>query len=104
MTPGLVEECVYRSEAPIEPAIEAAVETAIPAIKIDPELNLLGYVREGFSGTRAGDWGGRSRRPAEKSNSARNESRYHKVSHNSLHGSYNKTTVSSLSLAKAVSS
>jgi len=90
MTPGRVKGCVYRSEAPVETAVKPAVEAPVAAVKIDPELNLLGYVREGFSGTRAGDWGGRSSRPAEKPNSARNESRYHKVSHNSLHGSSTK--------------
>jgi hypothetical protein len=124
MTPGRVERCVFRSEAPVEPAVKAAVAPVEPAIEpavapvepaIEPAvatvktpetpvLNLLGYVREGFLGTRAGDWGGGSRRPAEKPNSTGNESRYHKVSHHSLHGSYNETTVSSLSLGKAASS
>jgi len=102
--PGRVERCVYRSEAPIEPAVKPAVEAAAAAVKIDPELNLLGYVREGFLGTRANDGCGRSRCPAQKPNSTGNESRYHKVSHHSLHGSYNETTVSLLSFGKAASS
>ena len=79
--PGLVEGCVYRSEAPVEPtvkaalaaietavkatvaAVEAAIETAVAAVEAPetPVLNLLGYIRENFLSTRANDGGGRSR-------------------------------------------
>ena len=86
--PGLVEGCVYRSEAPVEPAlaavkaavepalaaVEAAVKAALAAVKAPvkaalaavkapetPVLNLLGYIRENFLSTRANDGGGRSR-------------------------------------------
>ena len=75
--PGLVEGCVYRSEAPVEPAlaaVEAAVKAALAAVKAavkaalaavkapeTPVLNLLGYIRENFLSTRANDGGGRSR-------------------------------------------
>jgi hypothetical protein len=60
--PGLVEGCVYRSEAPVEPAL-AAVKAALAAVKAPetPVLNLLGYIRENFLSTRANDGGGRSR-------------------------------------------
>jgi len=70
MTPGLVEGCVYQSEAPVEAAIEpvlaaveAAIEPALAAVKAPetPVLNLLGYIRENFLSTRANDGGGRSR-------------------------------------------
>ena len=51
MTPGLVEGCVYQSEAPVEPAVEAAL-AAVKAPET-PVLNLLGYIRENFLSTRA---------------------------------------------------
>jgi hypothetical protein len=99
MRPVFVEGCVCRSEAPVktpvktpvEPAVKATVEpaikTAVAAVKAPetPVLNLLGYIWENFLSTRANDGGGRSRCPAEKPKSTGNESRYHKVSHHSLH-------------------
>jgi hypothetical protein len=62
MTPGLVEGCVYQSEAPVEPAL-AAFEAAVAAVKAPetPVLNLLGYIRKNFLSTRANDGCGRSR-------------------------------------------
>jgi len=58
-TPGRVEECVYRSKAPVETAIKAAVAPVKAAVT--PVLNVLAYIRESFLGTRAYDWRGRSR-------------------------------------------
>ena len=65
-TPGRVEECVYRSKAPVETAV-APVATAVKApvapvkAAVTPVLNVLAYIRESFLNTRAYDWRGRSR-------------------------------------------